>query len=297
MITVDTRTTGIASAAAAVSALPPAGPSAVVGGVDRGVPASLRQAIASACGAVPGLAAVAVTRRPRLQAPTGGPQPPDDLEVSADGWSPSFHWLSMQWRIPLRGHDPESPEGTAIAFDAVRAHVAIQRRRATDALAIGIAAPIIPAGDDTPIGHLTADRSSLALAALAHGGAARGILARAVADIHNAALDEPGGPRLVGKDAFVIDELGTQHLGWLTTIEHGGTTPPANMTDDILTLHSQRIPETLIAALAGRRVDTLAAVHPLLDARIIGEAEQLDGNDPIVVLRLVPDRVRLGTLT
>lgn len=329
---VDTDDAGTTheSSAAAVMKMPPADEKAPVRAYGDllpafrgdGIPTALARLVSVTINSVAGCWAVSAThdQRPQPQASSSTP----DLLVEWIGWSPSLHQTLMQATVPLRGRDPASPEAAAIVRDQVGALAADQRRRGNDAAAIGITAPLAIADTNTPIGHLTADRSALALASLRHGhfthdvlAAAvgllhrnstamlaslrhgylpRGVLAPAVGLLHGDPTASGGLMQITGHGILVRDERGTQHLGWSAGLPTRERSTKGRLVDEDLIITGITLPETLLAAATGRRVGDVVAAHPLLDERVIAKAVQAGPDDQTITIRLARDRVRLADL-
>lgn len=281
----------------AVAAMPAATPTAAPQPHGTDLPATLRQAVAATIGAIPGCTVAAVSCRARLAVPTALAN--DDVEIAVDGWSPSLHALSMQWRVSLRGLDPSSPEALQATIDGLARPLANQRRRSAAAAAIGIATPIpnkLATEDATPVGHLTADRSALAILAARHGPDTLAELSRMVTSLHVSALDDAGNDVLEGDFVLVRDEGVSHHLGWTTSLATADPDSEVWMCDETVHIRDQTIPEAVALAMAGRPLAALVRLHPSLDGRTILKVSNWESEPPEIAVALVPDRVRIGDL-
>lgn len=283
-----------------VMELPPAGPFAQHRWQREWneVQPDIQHAIQAAIGAVPGLSVASMTTR--QQTPQGY-----EIEIGVEGWSPSLHRLSMQWVITMTGvqydRDPTLlAHRIKQAENGIALYVKTQLQRARDAANIGITSPLAALDAPAEVDHLTADRSALALTALYHGTHTRMVLGKGVSRLHREAIDNRGGSILSALGIMVVDELGTQHLRWSVSFPRTSDETHVELFDDTLYITGTPIPETLAIALAGRPLEAVASIHPMLDKRIIAEATINPADSPSaqpnLAIRLVPDRVRIGDL-
>lgn len=249
------------------------------------------------------------------------------FEIAVDGWSPSLHFISMQWLAPILITDqvmddiatnPGAFGATIVTMLAPR--IAAQRARADAGLELGW---VIPNDLDRPrpehrtrIDHLMVDRSIADFVRDADRSRQPQVptlerdLAKAIDYLHKHAFDDRGGPLLTSQTPRCwVEERddGTRHCGTHVTIRQDpsllgpdGRFAPGLMRaahdGRVLTVvpgNGDVIPETVTLAAVGRPLRDIIELHPAYDDRIIQSATMIDG---ALRFTLVPDDVLVGDL-
>ena len=224
---------------------------------------------------IPGLSNIVVTVHSSMMA------------VGLIGWSPTLHRLDLFERSG-RNHTNDLP-GMARWFQGV-AHCL--ELRARDASRLGIRKPLDPA--ESRVDHLFVD-ASLAAMTRARGvdvAARAGLMVQAA---HMGCLTGHSfDGRLQGDDARLAEHHAPslREVGWKTRLGADDESPVYDGWQ--LTFRGDPIPETMLAALGGRRVDTLISTGTPLDERMIQTvlSVEVDGVMHYAV-RPVPDLVPL----
>lgn len=203
--------------------------------------------------------------------------------LHVDGWSPSLHEIDMVWRLTLDlAETPAQMERRAIT--QIGHQLKLQRTRAAAGLALGHAYPMTigrVTKTATAIRHLHADASALGLriAALdsldAPAGSALEDIAVKLHDIHRAVV-ATGADTLTEAGSEISDHgrIRTVHVGYDRSADLPGRIA---LTGRHLSLFDVALPETVLAALPGKRLFALSPIHPVLDGRTIESVKQEAG--------------------
>lgn len=217
-------------------------------------------------------------------------------ELSVDGWSPSLHFLQMQW---ISRVDPGPSETLATRIvNGIRGQLAIQSRRSREGVEAGTALPFRINGDLMRIerlGHLHMDATAAAVL-LRDGRAAGWDVERIVREgvqrqhdaLHKGAIDNRGGRRLADQGVAVDDEIGVRFFETGSTF---GKT--ASLHGETLTVICEPPPETTLVALTGRPVADFADIDEVVNRRTVTRAEAHDG---FVALHLHARRIRISDM-
>lgn len=223
---------------------------------------------------IDGVKAIDLTPQPKLR-PTPG------LSLSFQGWSPSLHsaWIMTNLALPV-GIDDETAliEVVKSAFADVARR---QRRRAADAAALGHRSPL----RNGMVGHLLMDEAISAIAS--EGGTDLVELVRStIGAIHNGTQNTHGGGVEFGQVGQSVAEHAREgHPALRFAMPRARLRAPgsrrarAEHMGHRLRIYADHLPETLLAALVGQPLSSLANLHPLLDSRIIRRAEN-EGRAP-----------------
>ncbi len=279
------------------------------------VPAYLEQAAHSLISAIPGVVFQGMKEQvwPGMQPtriqPSSRPGTTRHFELSVDGWSPSLHKFSMQWRAAFPG--TATPEELVSDLKIkLAAQIENQRNRAKAALAMNIAAPqISKAGDsDVEIGHLYIDRTLgdyLAMEAAenfkkfldaraprkldfeGHALPDKKIAASFMRDkvlahvamVHFSSLNDRGidiahgSVNDEGENSVVYEDANTgrRYVGFGKTFHHQGIDTYLNWK--MFVAHNVLLPHAAIGASIGRPMHEVMPFHPMVDQRIIKEIE------------------------
>lgn len=269
------------------------------------IPVEALYAMAGAIGAVPGCRLMQEQQWRGMVTNTGEQR----FAITVHGRSPSLHETQMEWELEI----DTRLSGDAVAaqaLDALSKRIALQRERAEAGLALGRALPLhmnhgYAGMDQIEVGHLSMDASALAfrLAELPSGSGhadVLGMLAAPVRQVHLKASKSDGG-RSVRHDGTVIWDTRGERLIDLTTLVPDGEGSPyiaSFLTGRRFHLDDVTVPDTALAAMGGRRLDALARVHPLLDARIVATAANTlsKKGQPRIAVTLSPLYVPIGDI-
>lgn len=192
---------------------------------------------------------------------------PDRYELTATvhGWGPSLHQMELEWRATSRS---EGPDDIAAAFAP---HMALQSRRAEAARQLGFSR--LAPRNAALLTHMVADRLLMAVKAetpwLIENTARRG-------------------------EAAGLDGLRTEYRRDSVTLRDGTSDDPrpralirtsmpwGGYDGETLTVRKEGIPETVVAAMVGRRIgeilsvgDRLApAMLPVLERAVLASHSQ-----------------------
>lgn len=239
--------------------------------------------------AIPGIENIDMEWSPKA---TPGPM----VSVSFQGWSPSLHriWTQALARMP---DDIEDEDGIVDhllgCFNDVFER---QRRRAEDAALIGYQKPL-PNGC---IDHLHIDEAMEPLAR-DYGTDLRGAVHNAVGTLHGSLQVHRGGTLLRHPTMMVGETLRPgaclRFVAPSIKIRVDGRRRAAVHHGHLVTLHTEHLPETTLAAAVGRPIGSLVALHPALDGRIVRKADN-DGTaaKPTIVLGIDQHLKPLGAL-
>ena len=217
-------------------------------------------------------------------------------ELSVDGWSPSLHFIQMQW---ISRVDPGAPETLATRIvNGIRSQLAIQSRRAREGLEVGTALPFRIDGDLMRIerlAHMHMDATAAAVL-LRDGREAGWDIEKIVRNgiqrqhdaLHKGAIDHRGGRRLADQGVAVADEMGVRFFHTCSTFGKG-----ASLDGEVLTVTCPTVPDTALVAMSGRPVTAFADVDEAVNRRTVTRAEAHDG---FVALHLEARRIRVSDL-
>lgn len=232
------------------------------------------------------------------------PEPIEKLTTKLQivGRSPSLHEILM---TVIFDHDMDMAAAMAIV-DPILAQ---QRRRAEASIALGHAFPMrmyegYSAGLPVEVMHLHVDVTTLAVAlsSLSSGASRSDIVMRIshwVVGAHRkrSAARNPLAPMLAVDDVSVSERLGVPTVDSEVGMMGKGDGPHSFYRRHRLRIEGATIPETIAAAMAGRRVGEVLKVHSLVNDRIVRTAASKTLRDgPCVDLELEPRTVRLGEI-
>lgn len=270
-------------------------------GCDRGLATTggdardmLRRQITTALNGIHGVSRMHVTFRGLL-----GRTPRPALVIAMEGWSPSLHRLSMSHLQPL-GIASDAVQSVRPVLNDLATVIGRLAARADAAAALGFPKPLDPTGE-TEVDHLHMD-SSLAELASAPGrsrhGGARGAVRRLhggrngacacwshVSDNDHSIVERIAGPGVI------------RDVGWRA--HDGGLGDGLPSYDGkVLSLKAEPMPDLIMAALPGRRLDDMVRVHPALDHRVIRSihVDDLGGDDRLYSMTFEHDHVPLRSL-
>lgn len=255
------------------------------------LPPRLLAALASRIGAIPGCHLephVGEWSAKSMKPGTTG------YKLTVEGWSPSLHSVTMDWRMAL---DPTEDEAamTARALTILGHKIKLQKVRAAEGLALGTAFPMRIKGGGPRIDHLHADATALAIriGALGHPRTpardALHVFGHHVQELHNSAYHD-GSITFVHAGTTINERAGKRliviHTGIPQSVDPNAATPHPR-----LEIGGRRIffpgvtlSDTILTALAGRPLFSVTPLGPLLDMRIIESAVQRkDGTEVILV--------------
>lgn len=250
---------------------------------------ALRQAAIDALHGVPGLSGIQATLGRTGISGRG-------IVITATGWSPSLHALKQTRSVVFRS---EAHADVLAAVPAIADAVARLAARAEDAARLDLDGPI-PVQTDSAVLHLHVDSSLAAMTAWEPSclNGARG----GVCGAHDmAAWAAPIGPT-VYTGTGRVREYGRPHgaasirqVGWPFRMRTGDKAALYDGT--ILQFEAGALPMSVMAAMPGRRMDALLALHPGIDHRRIATADADDlGGRTAYTLTFEPDPVPLATL-
>lgn len=229
---------------------------------------------------------------PRLRLPPGVELGPirvhERVEVDGTGWGPSFHRYGMRWSAPIADQDLDT------VVVALQPFADIQHRRRSAAIALGMHGrrPPIPG----LVGHIKIDR--LVARHLPH---AAGLVEYAVGRLEDTISSGLG----VFRTRDAITSRGSITLmdgpdddphprALIRTDIHHGTFDGEQIAIDLR--HVEGMPESMIVAMAGRRVGEVldegaipSALRPLLGRTILSASR----NAVCMTLETCPDWIRL----
>lgn len=247
----------------------------------------------AAVGSVPGCSIMRPERQPIEKLTT---------KLRIVGRSPSLHEIPM---TAIVDHDMDM----AAAMAVVEPILTQQRRRAETSIALGHAFPMrmyegYGAGVPVEVMHLHVDVTTLAVAlsSLPSGATRSDIVMRIshwVVGAHRkrSAARNPLAPTLAVDDVSVSERLGMPTVDSEVGMMGKGGGPHSFYRRHRLRIEGATIPETIAAAMAGRRVGEVLKVHSLVNDRIVRTAASKTLRDgPCVDLELEPRTVPLGDI-
>lgn len=203
-------------------------------------------------------------------------------------WSPSLHPISGKAMTLL----PEM--GSDFMIETIAGPIARQMRACEDARRMGIAWRNVREG--TPIDHLHVDR--FLLDAMGGDAASRRTRTRdIVLAIHPTATGGYDGHGFFSMGQLSVREVedGTTTLRVLSTRIPIQQDRWCTFDGNMLDLPDDGLPDTVLDAMRGRPLGDLAAVHPLLDGRVVTDVHRMTPTSPRRLgIVLAPDRVRLA---
>lgn len=214
------------------------------------------------------------------------------------GWSPSLHRVTIDMRgtVP-QNVDPDLTQEQLVSgvigqmIDVLERQIA----RARDADALGCDRPLPKAEID----HLLVDSGLVAIVAR-KGQDIRDHVRNAVGGLHADHVRHLGGPSMDNGGAMVAERPGN---GATATRFATMRTAARDVRRRVVLYHNaphlelvhDHLPDTVLAALVGSRVDKIASIDPTLDDRIVRKAEN-SWSDGRPIVRLAVDQ-HLQTLT
>ena len=223
---------------------------------------------------------------------------PPHYAATFTGWSPSLHRVNYMLHVDCdtAPDDPDFAEDLAASFEAA---LGDQRRRLAAGMELGIVAPmatVSDGADEVDTGSLMVDSALVAIAREKTFDPYAELL-DVLAHVHGPDALHEGGPVLAAGRGTVAE---TPH-GRVMGMSLGLSPWPGRntVTFDGLTLDiaERDMPDTALAALAGKPLRTLVEVHPLLDDRKVFGAECIRGEDgPTVRVALEFDLVPVSSL-
>ena len=172
------------------------------------------------------------------------------LHVATVGWSPSLHKHRMSWRLIVTSHGTDDEMWEALTT-VVRPYLDVQRRRLEAGVELGRAAPFEVSNiDSADIEHIVMDRGLAALLPEHKGATLRSEVTQAIYNLHSNLGDGLG------------DDLDNTLFGTtlLRSVEIGDG---LIYNGENLWLR-EPLPDTIAAAVVGRRLGDLVAVPPCL---------------------------------
>lgn len=220
-------------------------------------PIAVEVAVREAVGAISGVKVTDVLSMPLTASGSGGVR--HHYHVTVHGWSPSLHLHCMDWKAAIRVDQPEDIVMAAV-LQAFSRHIAIQRARRDEGIALGTATPF---GTDNlksvvQVGHLLIDEALAGLLVEASNRPLEDIVAQSVSDLHRNDLGnglETGiysDDRIEGRtfSSLVRFAPGVHYDGITVTIPIG-------------------LPDTIRAAAIGRRIGDLVELPACLAERMV----------------------------
>lgn len=218
------------------------------------------------------------------------------LKLQADGWSPSLHLLRMTQVVML----PALGEPMDPALDQMATIVCRLAKRADEARDMGHRKPL-PIPENPAVDHLSVD-SSLAEMVGAKGISVHGSARNVVKGLHRGTAEQQFWRHISNTDQSIVERdpeppvtTTVRDVGWrFVPGEFGRDLPSYNGL--VLSLNAGALPETVMNAIVGRRLDDLIKVHPALDHRVVRliHADDLGGADTLYTIGFEYDHVRLG---
>lgn len=258
--------------------------------LDPHAEATLRSTI----GAISGVAIKRLTAEPMKKGGTS-----IDVRIRVWGWSPSLNLVKMSWRAAVPETAPA--EQGATLLEAFAQHIAIQRRRAAEGLALGTAAPFgmcdLNGGrSDTQWRHILVDAR---LAVLLEESREEGFdreSTNALFDVHNPeegshdGLEDEYEAEVDDDDCNPIEGLHHGVRGRVLFLD----TPVGDGSYDGFRLRLPRtLPDTLLSAAVGRRLGEIVDVPIPLRDLVVTEALNTEEG---IHLGIQPDLVEAGRL-
>ena len=248
--------------------------------------AALRREI----GSIPGLEIQRITAMPPANAPNGTTL---DVTIRLHGWSPCLNLLGLVWRATVTAGADGATQLGEITI-ALREQIRTQRRRQREAMSLGRASPFDVCDDDghrddTQIAHILVD---VALAAMiGHGERLIREVGNTVWDLHHDRQDEKDG------SDDVLEGEQTPEYGEPSPGMHGVAgrlfvfEMPLGETgvvyDGVRLRVPVDLPDTMLAACAGRPVRDVVDVQGPVGDRIVVEAVRGDAGGTVLTVEPV----------
>ena len=199
------------------------------------------------------------------------------VDIRMEGWSPTLHAVRIVRIDSLQMTRAALDEAADVLPRAIDAIATLQRSRAQDAARMGHARPL----PTREIGHLDIDP---ALPALRGDGpdATRKAILEAVRRAHSTSNDYSGGAAMRAGGVLLGDRR-AEDGRWLricapnVKLRSVDGRRQATLRAFELDLEAEHLPDTVLAALAGRPLRDLVEIHPLLDDRTIRKAANRTG--------------------
>lgn len=242
------------------------------------------------------------------------------VTLDINGWSPTLHGVqgAITAKVQLAAEQEPIRRAPMLRHPALRRLAAIQSARAAAGLQLGLSGPMAPTGVSIPAGrgtisrrmptemrHLLVDASLPAVLATA-GEDPVSDLADGVRRMHNGQRSLIGG----GDDGLHVDgdiwmqEIHTATLAGLPlgapeTLRVIGRAAVLEVPDGMtgsydgrrLLLTNHGLPETVLAAMPGRRLDQVVMLHPALNHRIV---DGVHSNDDTIWVSFTPHLMTLA---
>lgn len=209
------------------------------------------------------------------------------LRIGVHGRSPSLNRVTMVWEATTH-LGPEDPEGQARdILSCIAPHLTIQEDRAEDGLKLGTATPLRiveddGSADDTQCGHILVDRDLAALWLATHPDGPGREVGDGIYDIHHVDQGERDGleTKYASQQTHLSDEpwAGWNRLHGRTMFRDLRLAAGAFFDGRTLRLAAS-LPETVVLASVGRRLDEVADVPDEIASRIIVDARVRDDPD------------------